>query len=160
LDPKGVMHNHSTNLFYGHEGYSLLTTIRNPYSLMVSKYKFWYPDFNFTLENFSLFLESWFYHREDELSYLGCYNYLKRTPDHFIRTESMYDDYIKVPFITKSEYYKSGQLFKDCNQKTNVSEYSDLDWRTFYNQTSADNVFYNFAHIFELGGYDKNSWKQ
>jgi hypothetical protein len=158
-DPKTRPHNHSTNLFLGHENFSLITTVRNPYTLMVSKFKFWNPNSDTSVKEFSSFLETWFYNRTDELTYLSCYDYSQRVPDYLIRTESMFEDYLKIPFVINTEYYKSGELLNDCNKKINVSEHSELDWKTFYNQNTADMVFYNFVHVFELCGYRRDSWK-
>jgi hypothetical protein len=153
------IHNHSTNIFFGHENFNLITTIRNPYRLMISKFMNFGVQYNLNSESFSKFLESWFYGDKNELKYLGCYNYSERFPDNLIRVESMFDDYLKIPFIKKSDYYKSGELLNDCNTKYNASEYLKVDWKSLYTQNSADMVYYNFAHIFELGQYNKNSWK-
>ena len=152
-------HNHSTNIFFGHENFNLITTIRNPYRLMISKFVNFGGSRNINSESFLKFLQSWYYGDEHESKYLNCYNYSERSPDNLIRVESMFDDYLKIPFVKESDYYKSGELLNDCNMKYNSSEHLKIDWKSLYTQNSADMVYYNFAHIFELGQYNKNSWK-
>jgi hypothetical protein len=72
----------------------------------------------------------------------------------------MLEDYLKIPYIKNTEYYKSGELEKDCLVKKNSSDYTNFDWKSLYNQNISDMVYYNYAHIFELGNYNKNSWKK
>jgi hypothetical protein len=153
------IHNHLTNIFFGHENFKLITTIRNPYRLMISKFLNFGDSRNINSESFLIFLESWCYGVGHELKYLNCYNYSERFPDYVIRTESMFDDYLKIPFVKESDYYKSGELLNDCNTKYNQSKRLKIDWKSLYTKNAADIVYYNFAHIFELGQYDKNSWK-
>jgi hypothetical protein len=154
------IHNHSTNFFYGHEDYSFITTLRNPYSLLSSKYIF-FGDRKELIshDDFIQYLENYFYGREDELKYLQCYNHSERIPDYVIRVENMFEDYLKIPFVVESKLNHSGELSELCGIKNNSTHSKITNWKLSYNQTSADIVYYNFAHIFELGGYDRNSWK-
>ncbi len=153
-------HNHSTNLFFGHEKFNLVTTLRNPYTLMISKFaNMGNTSKGINPNIFSEFLETWFYGQESELKYFGCYEYSKRIPDSIIRLESMFGDYMTLPFVKETEYYKSGKMFNDCSFKRNPSPIINVNWKTLYNQNSADMVYYNFGQVFELGKYDKNSWK-
>jgi hypothetical protein len=71
----------------------------------------------------------------------------------------MFEDYLKIPFIFESKLNHSGELSNLCNIKNNTTPSKITNWKLSYNQGSADIVYYNFAHIFELGGYDRNSWK-
>jgi hypothetical protein len=154
------MHNHSANFFNGHENYSLITTLRNPYSLMSSKYIFFGERKELiSQDDFIDYLENFFYGVESKFKYLQCYNHRKRIPDYVIRVENMFEDYLKIPFVLKNELNYSGELSKLCNIKNNATHSKITDWKLSYNQTSADIVYYNFAHIFELGGYDRDSWK-
>ena len=151
--------NHFTNIFFGHEDFKLITTIRNPYRLMISIFVNFDFSNNINSESFLNFLEVWYFGDGHRLKYLNCYNYSKRFPDYLIRIESMFDDYSKIPFVKESDYYKSGELFNDCSLKLNLSKPLKFDWKSLYTKNSADIVYYNFAHVFELGQYDKNSWK-
>lgn len=152
-------HNHSCIFFHGHEKYYFISTLRNPYTLMVSLFTLPTEKEKWLSNFFEPFLNRFFYGKEDEAMYLPCYNYSIRIPDYIIRVESMFEDYLKLPFVKQTEYYKSGDLEKDCSIKQNSSNYNNFDWKSLYNQNIADMVYYNYAHLFELGGYDKNSWK-
>jgi hypothetical protein len=145
-------YDHTCDLFDGHENYSIISTARNPYSKFVSFYKFMGAD-NRDIE---------FYDYVHELiinkpSKLTIYN--KRVPDYFIRQEHVFEDYLKIPFIKNSDFYKSGQLKDLCDKKINHNKNS-YDYREYYNQDIADLVYYNFSKYFDLLGYDKNSWKK
>lgn len=157
---KEMMHNHDCVLCGEHEKYSFITTMRNPYTMMVPLFKKTKEKEDWTLENFELYLDRYFYGEELPEMYFPCYNYSNREPDYIIRVESMLDDYLKIPHVRHTEYYKSGELEKDCLVKENSSDYTNFDWRSLYNQNIADMVYYNYAQVFELGGYDRNSWKK
>lgn len=155
------IHNHFYNLFESHEEYSFITTLRNPYQLMVSFFKFGNPyNDDLSVEAFEKFLHSHFYGKTEFMKYFDCYDYSIRIPDYIIRVESMFDDYMKLPFTSRTNYYKSGELFKDCQIKVNPSKENGLDWYSYYNSNIADIVYYNFINVFELGGYHKDSWKK
>ena len=153
-------HNHTCILPFGHEKYYFITTIRNPYNIMVSLFKnvrdreYWNSD------SFEDYLYAYFYNEELPEMFFPCYDYSERIPDYFIRVENMYEDYLKLPFVKQSDYYKSGDLERDCSVKENSSDYTDFDWKSLYNQNNSDIVFYNYAHLFEIFGYDRNSWKK
>lgn len=152
-------HNHDCILCNEHERYSFITTLRNPYTMMVSLFKVttdrdtWKPEF------FEEFLYRYFYDKELPEMYFPCYNYSVRTPDYIVRVESMFEDYLLIPFVKNTQYYKSGDLEKDCNTKENSSDYDGFDWKSLYNQNIADMVYYNYAQVFDIGTYDRNSWK-
>lgn len=154
------IHNHFANLFYGHENYSFVTTLRNPYTLFFSKYKSFGGRKEFiSKDDFTYFLENYFYGKDSEYKHLECYDYSRRVPDYIIRVENMFEDYLKLPFVLGTDFYKSGELLKNCETRNNKSDSNITDWKSLYNQNSADIIYYNFSHVFELGGYDKNSWK-
>jgi len=154
------IHNHHCILCNGHENFSFITTMRNPYTMVLPIFKITIKKENWTLENFEHYLNRNFYGEESEAMSFPCYNYTIRKPDYIIRVESMLEDYLKIPYIKNTEYYKSGKLEKDCLVKENSSDYTNFDWKSLYNQNISDMVYYNYAHVFELGNYDKNSWKK
>lgn len=153
------IHNHDCILCNGHEDYYFITTMRNPYTMMVPLFTTTVESEKWTLDNFEMFLNRYFYGKEQPEMYFPCYNYSIRIPDYIIKVESMYEDYLKLPFVKQTNYYVSGELEKDCSVKQNSSDYTNLNWKSLYNQNIADMVYYNYAHIFEIGGYDKKSWK-
>lgn len=147
---------HNCYLFDGHEEYKLLASVRNPYSRMVSSYKMNNVK-NFSKDKFRDYLEDVFYGRRD--NELECISLIKRKPDYFVRMEHMFEDYSKIPFIIKSDFYKSGKLKEFTEVKVNPNPEKYTDWREFYSKESADIVYYNMVRYFETFGYDKNSWK-
>lgn len=154
------IHNHECVLFHEHEKYSFISTMRNPYNVMVSLSKVVVERERWNTDFFEEHLYRYFYGEELPEKYFPCYNYSVRIPDYIIRTESMFQDYLKIPFVKNTEYYKSGDLEKDCLVRQNASDYTDFDWKSLFNQNIADMIYYNFAQVFEIGGYDKNSWKK
>jgi hypothetical protein len=83
----------------------------------------------------------------------------QRVPDYFIRQEHLFEDYSKIPFIQNSDFYKSGLLKELCETKINHNK-NTYDFRDYYDEMTADLVYYNFSKYFDLLGYDKNSWKK
>jgi hypothetical protein len=157
-----VVQKHYCNLFNGHENYKILAAVRNPYSRFFSEFtfkrnpeEFIYNEIN--KENFRFFIyQSTVY---SDIISNECVDFSQRIPDYPVRLENLYEDYSKIPFITDSEYFKSGELKKDINIKVNVSNEDDSLWRKFYTQETADIIYYRMPRYFELFGYDKNSWK-
>jgi hypothetical protein len=128
--------------------------------MVVSHFKVPTDKEQWTSEQFEQFLYSYLYEEIHDVQRFPCYDHTIRKPDYIIRVESMLDDYLKIPHVKHTEYYKSGELEKDCLIKKNSSDYTNFDWRSLYNQNIADMVYYNYAQVFELGGYDRNSWKK
>lgn len=149
-------HNHACNLFLNHKNFTFISTARNPYSRIISSFVFLNKPEKY--EN-SEWLEGQF-----QLSILNSQSlypfiFNHRTPDYFLRVESLYDDYLKIPFIRNSELNISGKLKEMCDKKVNVTK-GPYDWRDYYNQDLADLVYYNLSKYFDLLGYDKDSWKK
>ena len=83
-----------------------------------------------------------------------------RTPDYFVRTESLYEDYLTIPFIKNHDINLSGELERLCKEKINSSPAAiENYWKKFYDQDMADLVYYNNVNSFKLFGYNKDSWK-
>jgi hypothetical protein len=163
LIENNVVQKHYCNLFHGHENYKILSAVRNPYSRFFSEYtfnrrpeEFIYNEIN--KENFRFFIyQSTVY---SDIISNECVDFSQRIPDYPVRLENLYEDYSKIPFITNSEYFKSGELKKDVGIKINVSNENDSLWKKFYTQEIADIIYYRMPRYFELFGYDKNSWKK
>jgi len=163
LIENNVVQKHYCNLFHGHENYKILAAVRNPYSRFFSEFtfsrkpeEFIYNEIN--KENFRFFIyQSTVY---TDIISNECVDFSQRIPDYPVRLENLYEDYSKIPFITDSEYFKSGELKKDINIKVNVSNENDSLWKKFYTQEIADIIYYRMPRYFELFGYDKNSWKK
>lgn len=146
--------------FDNHWDYSFILSTRNPYSHSVSFGGGGYLDF--TPENQELVRERMENEFQFPLIKGNCCNCFHiRPPDYFVRLESLYDDYLNIPFIKDHQINLSGELEKMCKEKVNSSPATDNNyWKKFYDQDMADLVYYNNIKSFELFGYDKNSWKE
>lgn len=112
-----LQHNHARDLFPNHENFKLISTARNPFTKLISLYKFNLEkkeEFNY--ESFRVFFaqktqqpQFW---TQFDLSY-------KRTPDFFIRMENLYLDYLEIPFVRDSKICKCGVLEDLCKVKMN-----------------------------------------
>jgi hypothetical protein len=147
-----TFYNHTCHLFEGHEKYKLMTTARNPYSWFVSYYLF-----SGSERVYETFYDFVYYAIRNNSSKKFKYN--ERIPDYFVRSENLVEDYSKIPFIRDSDFFKSGDLESFCKTKINAAKES-YDFRNYYDEMTADLVYYNFSNYFDLLGYDKNSWKK
>lgn len=146
-----VMHFHTNCFFDGHENYDFILTCRNPYDrfLSASGYsKLPYDKVKFELEKF-------FSERKGHVRMIM--NLQIRKPDYIIKTETILEDYLKIPFIKNSELYRSGKLKQLIDSKPNrtVSEKS----REIMDTDLADLIYYNNITFFDLCGYEKDSGK-
>lgn len=145
-----IEHNHYIGLPINHKDYKLILTCRNPYTQATAGF-----DGTDSQERLERSLEEKFqsgYH-------LNFINHLKyKTPDYFIRVENLLEDYLKIPFIRESEYYKSGEMEKLMND--NPFKQKVYTNRPKLDKKLADLIYYNNSYYFELLGYDKNSWKE
>jgi hypothetical protein len=146
--------------FENHSEYSFILSTRNPYSSQASLAGAGHM--HFSLENREIVRERM--EREFQFPVMteNCCNCFHiRTPDYFLKTESLYEDYLKIPFIKNHEINQSGELEKLCKEKMNSSPtILENYWKKFYDQDMADLVYYNNVNNFELFGYDKQSWKE
>jgi hypothetical protein len=146
------LYTHTCDFFHGHENYLFISTARNPYSRFVSYFKF----IGAEKQNFGFY--DFLYESILEKP-LNKPTFKERVPDYFLRQEHMFEDYSKIPFIQNSEFYTSGKLKELCEKKINHNKIV-YDFRDYYDEMSADLVYYNFSKYFELLGYDKDSWKK
>ena len=147
------------NFFENHWDYSFILSTRNPYSSFASLAGAGHM--HFTLENQKLVRERM--EREFQFPILSgncCTCFHIRTPDYFVRTESLYEDYLTIPFIKNHDINLSGELERLCKEKIHSSPAAiENYWKKFYDQDMADLVYYNNVNSFKLFGYNKDSWK-
>ena len=161
-----VIHHHCMNIPQRYEDYSIICTARNTYSRLVSAYN------NSRIiteinkpsdENFkNHFLKKKIdtgYQSDNGFPY-GRDSFLyNETPKYFLRVESLYHDYIQIPFIRNSKLNKSGVLYELCNRKIHTTPTKRKPLKEYYTQDMADFVYDKFKSYFDLLGYDKDSWK-
>jgi len=105
--------NHYCRYFDGHKDYDFISSIRNPYSFEVSMFRMNKLVENYK-ESFKRFIDGRYFTRFGEKKPITKF---QRVPDFFIRMENLYEDYSKIPFIVNSEYYQSGELKKQVENK-------------------------------------------
>jgi hypothetical protein len=156
------IHSHKIDFFDGHWSYDLISLQRNPYARYVSMFNNVFGHdkslgLNKVRNNFNVFLNSTF-QNSDTLKYILKYH--ERNPDYFIRLEHLFEDYSKIPFIKKTDFYKSGQLELECSIPKNKNTTNGFTWKELHTPQTADLVYYNTSLIFDLCDYDKDSWKK
>ncbi len=159
LDNRGTLlknsydHNHYIGLPKNHHEYKVILTCRNPYTQSTSGFNG--MDYNKVQDDFSVSLENRF-HQNYHLNFISHLRF--RKPDYFVRVENLLEDYLKIPFIRESEFYKSGDMEKLINK----NPYRDTQYyhRPILDKRLADLIYYNNIYYFDMLGYDKNSWKE
>jgi hypothetical protein len=148
------------NFFENHWDYSFILSTRNPYSNYASLTGAGHM--HFTSENQEIVRERM--EKSFQFPLISgncCHCFHIRTPDYFVRTESLYEDYLTIPFIKNHKINLSGELERLCKEKVNSSPaVLENYWKKFYDQDMADLVYYNNVNSFELFGYKKDSWKE
>lgn len=147
-------HHHNPCFFNGHEEFKFIATIRNPYVQVFSEFP---KNGKQTKSDFKEHLERKF--QLDKPDVGKFWDYSNRLPDYVLRVENIDEDYLKIPFIRNSEIAKSGELKRIIDSKPNKTRFN-YSWKDFYDQNTADLVYYNSSSYFELFKYDKNSWKK
>ena len=153
-----VRHNHYCKFFENHWDYKFISTIRNPYSSLISRVDVTSFEFNEkSIEIVKRMIESNLQFPYEIEGCCQCYNV--RTPDYVIRLENLYVDWLKIPFIPNHELNLSGKLKELTETKLNSRNLPNDYWKKYYDQSLADTVYYNHYDVFEKFGYDINSWK-
>ena len=143
------------------DGYKKVVNTRNPYE--------WITAVLFDhekLDEFELYLG-------DKILDIQCIEQVKSweedgfTPDYFINCEDMYGSLLKIPELKEEAEEHEEKL----REKVNTPKYDILGkgrarlveggWKPHWNQDLADLLLSNkYANrLFELTGYDKDSWK-
>ena len=161
-----VIHHHCMNIPQRYEDYSIICTARNPYSRLVSAYnnsriitEINKPsDENFK-NHFSKKKIDTGYQSDNGFPY-GRDSFLyNETPKYFLRVESLYHDYIQIPFIKNSKLNKSGVLYELCNKKIHSTGDKKRPLKEYYTEDMADYMYDKFKYYFDIIGYSKDSWK-
>jgi len=159
VDYNYVMNHHGVKFSDKFKDYSVILTARNPYAILVSEYyqeiKNKFDDDKPTKtfkEYFSNNLNSNdFFHKNGF--------FFKKTPDYLLRVESLYHDYIQIPFVRNSKLNKSGLLYELCNKKLHSNKNNNKSLEEYYTEDMADYVYTNLKSYFDLASYHKDSWK-
>lgn len=101
-------------------------------------------------------LETFFHERiETDVEFTRTVNMFdSRVPDYILRAESLYEDYLKIPFVVESKLNKCGILEDICNRKINKG-LNTLNPADYLTPSVKDKIYKMFQSHFELFGYEK-----
>jgi hypothetical protein len=77
-----------------------------------------------------------------------------RSPDYLIRTENLYEDILKIPFIRDSDLNTSGILKNFCDKKINQS-YNQLNPEEYLTPRIKEHIHSLCSDHFDLFGYER-----
>lgn len=150
-------HSHQIALFDGHEKYKLICTARHPIKRVFSA--FIYTSNNRKSNDLSKEAFIKFFIREfhgGESAWFEGLFFNERIPDYFLRTENLYEDYLKIPFVKDSELVKSGKLEEMCKEKKNSFERNDLKIAEYFTDDMIDSMYKKYKIYFDSLGYKPN----
>lgn len=149
----------------------IILNVRNPYSIIVSRYKQFYKrnigtDYGYDWESFKSFVITYEQWINDAKAY-KFYTYPQllesqnRKPDFVIRYENFKNDLMSLSFIRNNTHLIQSQLDKLDEGKwvENSSFDTTIPYHTHYDQETADIVYKIYEHVFIFDGYERDSWK-
>lgn len=148
---------HLGHLMYfppNHLSQTFICSIRNPYDAIFSYYRMSQSYKNNSENKDSL--ETFLNHiLKDYNSPITSHLLLfeNRIPDFVIRTENIFDDIVKIPFVRDSNIYKCGVIEEMCEKKFNISP--KFSHEKIFNNEQIQKINSMFYKIFELGNYEK-----
>lgn len=145
---------HSTFLPPNHEELSFICAVRNPYHRVLSMFQSQF-DGQLTVENFEKFID-------ERLTYNSrgpIFNKFSeilhdRRPNYLIRTENLYEDILKIPFIRDSDLNSSGILKNFCDKKINQS-YDQLNPEEYLTPRIKEIIRNLCSDHFDIFGYER-----
>lgn len=159
-----LVHSHQYRIFPQHSNYKIICTARNPFSRLYSLYNNMVElnqFYNYDFQNFKHFVMNQrdpADERYQDIQYI-LDNVFKeilgnRIPDYFLRLENLYEDYLKIPFISGSSLNTSGILEEICQKKIHV-RLTNLNLADHVDQELQDFITTKYAYYFDLLGYPK-----
>jgi hypothetical protein len=140
------------NMIYppNHSNLTFLCAVRNPYNRVLSIYQS--SSKEYSVSNFEKFFDERILNNKNlDWDYSKLFN--ERLPDYIIRTENLYEDLTKVPFINESELTSSGILKIFCDKKLNQS-FTQLPIQEYITPNIKQSIQQIFSKQFDLFGYD------
>lgn len=155
---KGIMSDlshfgHSLFLHPNHEKMNFICTMRHPYKRVLSLYKSTVSPFseNLSSENFDKFIDYSFFKRR---LFQDSNSFSERIPDYVIKSESFYEDILKIPFVKNSKLNDCGILEEMCRKKINKS-FDLVSDEELLTDNIKEKIYTFFKPHFELFGYEK-----
>ena len=150
---------HCTIFPQNHEELSFICAIRNPYHRVLSMYQslFEHPYYSRnqhkSVENFEQYVNDRIV-KDKSLWFEFSSSFKDRSPDYLIRTENLYDDILKIPFIRDSDLNSSGILKNFCDKKINQS-YTQLNPEEYLTPRIKEIIHSLSSDHFDLFGYER-----
>lgn len=147
-------HSHQIALFDGHEKYKLICTARHPLKRVFSAFIYTSNNRKSTDLSKKAFINFFIreFHGGESAWFEGLF-FDERIPDYFLRTENLFEDYSKIPFVAESELFKSGKLEEMCKEKKNSFEKKDLNAIDYFTDDMIDCMYKKYKTYYDLLGY-------
>lgn len=159
FDNGSVIHHHHLETIKKFENYSIICTARNPYTRIISYYHHYLQGATMEGRLIETFKEYFIKRVSGGGMFKDSGFFFEKMPEYFLRLETLYHDYIQIPFISNSKLNKSGLLYELCNKKIHSNKHINKPKETYYTQDMADYVYTSLKEYFEHLGYNKDSWK-
>jgi hypothetical protein len=152
-------------------GRKIIINVRNPYSIVVSRYKQFYKknitgSYTYEWENFNDFVKTFISWVRDGRSYQfytypEIFNSTNASPFFKVRYESYIDDLMSLDFIRNNQHLITDELNQLHQGKWSENSLLDttIPYNAYYDQESADMVYDLYNNIFIYDEYDRESWK-
>lgn len=160
---------HNTVLPPNHNELSFICVIRHPYQRVLSMYQYAHQvskvfmhqvENNFetaNVDNFEKFINDTIVKngQENNSTFFGFSETIKhRMPNYIVKTENLYEDLIKIPFIKESDLNNSGILKNFCDRKINKS-FIQLNPEEYLTPHIKEIIYNISSDHFDLFGYEK-----
>jgi hypothetical protein len=152
-----------------YKDYYYISNFRNPYSRLVSIFYFIFGRQPKTISDFKLFAKKKIYEERErpynindyQINLTSLYETNEKQPDYLIKVENIYEDIKNLWFIKDN---LNNELLRLLDENINNNRYYQEtgprpSWKEHYDDETAEVVYDFLMKDFELGGYDKNSWK-
>lgn len=161
-----ISNHHDQNVPPGYEDYKVVYMIRNPYTRFISG---WLDVKVEGRQSFEEYLEQrvnlnedydWFFWKEWPI--------LNKSGTYAVRMENALEDWLKIPEVVECmgvEKMKKVAETKIPFRPYSENEYDEYDENGYQvtskwlNQESADMIYESCRFVFDIGGYDRDSWK-
>lgn len=170
LHLNSVTHSHYLKKIPNYNDYKTIMTVRNPYMIIMAKYKFTLLEKKKILSTFNIknsFKRYLDFSGYDVYGDMFC-DLAGEKMDFRIRQENILDDILKLPFVRGLSDQEKIKIEKASNEKIGESK-TLINYKlisplyngivsSLYDQEYADLVYDNNKIVFEIMGYERDSW--
>ena len=151
-----------------HKDYIFISNFRNPYSRLVSVFHFVFDRERRNTNQFKAFAKKKIWEEQNlkkkpnlQLNLSEIFEINNFKPQHLVRVENLYDDIMNLWFVKENANDGLNEIMKDY---INYNGYHHEQgprpsWQEHYDEETANMVYEFFKKDFDLGNYDKDSWK-